>query len=208
MESLVINGYASAGLCILRLRGVGLKGTPNIFRIASENAAHRFLVRWRAGEKMTHGVYIPRRDTDSKLNAWLAGGLSSWPHYLVRFQVDEANDAYEVRMSGDAAFHVRAHLATSFPKDSMFDSLAHASAVFRHCTRGLSPSRKSNHFKVVRLDTFDWEVRPLRMSLLRSNFFSDESRFPKGSIEFDNALLMERVKHEWHNEEIGKLCAC
>jgi len=32
-----------------------------------------------------------------------------------------------------------------------------------------------------------------------SSYFSDVARFPKGSIEFDNALIMRNVAHEWHS---------
>jgi len=32
---------------------------------------------------------------------------------------------------------------------------------------------------------------------VRSSFFDDTNRFPKGSIHFDCALLMRNVAHEW-----------
>jgi hypothetical protein len=31
-----------------------------------------------------------------------------------------------------------------------------------------------------------------------SSFFEDSALFPKGSIEFDCALLMCGIEHEWH----------
>jgi hypothetical protein len=33
---------------------------------------------------------------------------------------------------------------------------------------------------------------------VRSSFFEDGSLFPRGSIEFDCALLMRGIEHEWH----------
>ena len=35
---------------------------------------------------------------------------------------------------------------------------------------------------------------------IRSAFFDDQTIFPKGSIEFDHALLMRNAQHEWHSE--------
>jgi hypothetical protein len=40
-------------------------------------------------------------------------------------------------------------------------------------------------------------VRPLEVHNVHSSFYTNEQVFPKGSILFDNALLMTRVEHEW-----------
>jgi len=32
---------------------------------------------------------------------------------------------------------------------------------------------------------------------VKSGFYENEAVFPKGSIQFDNALLMTGVEHEW-----------
>src|SRR5688572_21828315 len=82
LDPIVINGYASACICLLRLKNIGIKYSLPFLRITSENAAHRFLIKWIDNGKEMHGVYIPRRDTDSVLNVWLAGKLFSWPHYM------------------------------------------------------------------------------------------------------------------------------
>jgi hypothetical protein len=34
-----------------------------------------------------------------------------------------------------------------------------------------------------------------------SSYFSDEQKFPTSSIEFDHALIMKNVAHEWHSAE-------
>ena len=33
---------------------------------------------------------------------------------------------------------------------------------------------------------------------LESSYFDDRSVFPEGSIEFDHALIMRNLSHEWH----------
>ena len=45
-------------------------------RLLSENAAHRFAVRWSDANGEHEGVYIPRRDSGSLLNTMAGGGLS------------------------------------------------------------------------------------------------------------------------------------
>jgi len=41
-------------------------------------------------------------------------------------------------------------------------------------------------------------VSPLDVKLVESSYFDDPSRFPVGSVELDNALIMRNVAHEWH----------
>jgi hypothetical protein len=202
LEPLVVNGYASAGICLLRLRDIGLKHSPACLRITSENAAHRFLVKYVEQGKEVHGVYIPRRDTDSMVNVLLAGKIFSWPHYAAKFTVDEAEGNYKIGIDsndGTSSLHVEAHLTDSFPKASMFNSIDHASSCFKDCFTGVSPSTSPNRFKTIHLITKTWDVKPLNIRELHSSYFEDRSLFPEGSIEFDNALLMEGIEHEWHS---------
>jgi len=201
LDPLVVNGYASAGICLLRLKDIGIRYSPHCLRITSENAAHRFLVTYKDGDQHVKGVYIPRRDTDSMLNVILAGKIFSWPHYPASFQVDEADDNYAVRMQSrddHASLDIEARLSDAFPSDSMFDSMAHASGCFRDCPIGVSPSARPEEFKMIELRTKTWSVKPLHIRRLQSSYFEDCHIFPEGSIHFDNALLMQGVEHEWH----------
>ena len=59
----------------------------------------------------------------------------------------------------------------------------------------------ANEFDGLELRCFNWHVQPLAISAVHSSFFSDESRFPRGSVEFDCALLMRDIEHEWHGRE-------
>ena len=43
-----------------------------------------------------------------------------------------------------------------------------------------------------------WRVEPLEVIALHTAYFDDEARFPPGSVEFDSALIMRNVPHEWH----------
>ncbi len=60
-------GFAMAGICLIRLEDVRPAGLPGPIALSSENAAHRFAVEW--GDAQGHprqGVYIARRDTGSR----------------------------------------------------------------------------------------------------------------------------------------------
>jgi hypothetical protein len=63
------NGYAMAGICLIRLNRLRPAFIPLPVGIGSENAAHCFAVEWERGGQRLEGVFIPRRDTNSRLNA-------------------------------------------------------------------------------------------------------------------------------------------
>jgi hypothetical protein len=202
LKPIVIGGYASAGICLLKLRDIGFKYSPGFLKINSENAAHRFLVQWREGEQTRCGVYIPRRDTDSILNVWIAGKIFAWPHYAAQFDTQEDDGHYLVKVKSVDHYtnlHVRAIESKSFPSDSMFRSIDRASECFEECSVGCSPSTKAGRFKRIQLKTKNWSVKPLEIQELSSTFFEDTAIFPKGTISFDNALLMENISQEWHS---------
>ncbi len=203
LEPLIINGYASGGICLLRLKDVRPRRLSGLPGITSENAAHRFLVRFREGEKR-RGVYIPRRETNSALNVFVATNLFSWPHYAADFHVNE-HDQFEVDIcsdDGSSNLHVKATRCDPFPADSMFTSLEDASGWFQCCNYGISPSADGKKFISTELKTRTWSVSPLMVDILESAYFENESLFPTATVQFDNALLMENIEHEWVNGEV------
>ncbi len=68
--------FAIAGICLIRLEQIRPAGLPAALGRTSENAAHRVAVEWTAAAGETReGVFIPRRDTDSRLNSWAGGRI-------------------------------------------------------------------------------------------------------------------------------------
>lgn len=191
------NGKAIVGICLIRLKQIRPKGLPGFIGISSENGAHRIAVEWEEEGELKQGVYIPRRDTSSKLNAWAGGRLFPGKHHLAKFDVKEDNGHYHIAFTSDDATKIliEAKESSLFPANSIFGSLQNASSFFEKGATGYSPL--DNKYQGLQLHTYHWEVQPLEVSEVRSDFFSTEKSFPKGSINFDNALLMKQVKHEW-----------
>ena len=46
-----------------------------------------------------------------------------------------------------------------------------------------------------------WHVEALEVSAVESSFFERRGQFPVGSTEFDCALVMRNVAHEWHAQK-------
>ncbi len=99
---------------------------------------------------------------------------------------------------GVTSVAVKARLADRLPKTSIFKSLEQASEFFRGGALGYSVTRDPATFQGLELRCPAWKVEPLTVESVRSSYFDDESLFPNGSVEFDCALLMRDIAHEWH----------
>lgn len=193
-------GCAIAGVCLLRLRAIRPVGWPAWTGIDSENAAHRMAVEWGPPERPRRGVYIWRRDSDSRLNVWAGGWLFPGVHRRARFGSLETPRMFEIRVEepdGRTLLALRARRAAALPKSSVFASLDEACAFFRGGACGYSPA-PGGCMQGVELRCRRWLAAPLAVEEAASRFFGNSDAFPRGSIELDSALLMEGVEHEWH----------
>jgi len=73
--------------------------------------------------------------------------------------------------------------------------LENVSDFFEKGAVGYSPNK--DKYEGLQLQAYNWQVRPLDVTNVHSSFYEDERVFPKGSVRFDNALLMTKVEHEW-----------
>lgn len=191
-------GKAIAGICLIRFKQLRPKGFPEFLGISSENGAHRIAVEWEEKGRTRQGVYIPRRDTSLRLNTMLGGRLFPGKHYLAQFNVVVTEqDHYHIDFTSSDQTYVSidARKTDQFPVASIFDTLENVSAFFEQGSVGYSPN--GNCYEGLQLHTHEWQVKPLKVAQISSGFFEDKTIFPEGSIQFDNALLMENIRHEW-----------
>jgi hypothetical protein len=194
-------GKAIAGICLIRLEQIRPKRFPKMLGVSSENAAHRVAVTWKEDGASKEGVYIPRRDTGSLVNQLAGGRIFPGEHHRAHFRVAEAGDRIELHMvSSDrsVAVDVAGSVASELPRISSFASVEEASAFFEPGSLGYSATSGGKRLDGIVLKTFSWKVEPLAVEYARSSFFSDTSRFPPGAVEFDCALIMRNIEHEWH----------
>jgi hypothetical protein len=195
----VYKGKAIVGICLIRLKKIRPKGFPSLVSLSSENGAHRIAVEWTENGVTKEGVFIPRRDTSSVFNSFVGGRLFPGRHFLADFKVIEKNAHYHIEFlsSDNTSIEIKAEETDQFNPESVFQTLENASRFFEGGAIGYSPGRKN--FEGLRLQTNHWKVQPLTVHKVHSSFFEDESVFPRNSVQFDNALLMTHIEHEWHS---------
>jgi hypothetical protein len=195
---------AIAGICLIRLEHIRPKGLPSLFGFSSENAAHRIAVKWEDDDGTTkEGVFIPRRDTDSRLNALAGGHLFPGEHHYAQFEVTDSHDSVSLKMrseDGLVDLSVSGLASSTLPAASGFESVEHASRFFEPGSMGFSVTNDPTRLDGLSLKTKTWKIAPLDVAEVHSSYFSDLSKFPSGSVHFDCALIMRDIEHEWHSE--------
>jgi len=196
----LFGGMAVVGICLIRLKSIRPKGLPRSMGISSENGAHRIAVEWDGPDVLREGVFVPRRDTSSRMNALAGGTVFPGVHHRAAFTVNEGNGAYSVafRAADGTYLKIDAKETEGWDPSSIFPDLGSASEFMRVGSLGFSPAYRTGSFDGLELRTFNWEASPLEVSHVESSFFMDRKVFPDGSVHFDNALLMKGIEHEWH----------
>jgi len=123
--------------------------------------------------------------------------------------VEENDGRFEVAVDSDdrlVRLAVAARVADRLRAESVFGSVEEASEFFRRGSIGYSVTGTSGVYDGQELRCLRWAAEPLAVERVRSSFFDDPLRFPLGSVEYDSALLMRGIEHQWHARE--PICGC
>jgi hypothetical protein len=200
----LVGGWAIGGVCFIRLGGLRPVHFPAALGVTTENVAHRFAVEWDDEEGTEVGVYIPRRDTDSRITALAGDRIFPGIHHVARFRVEEPGSALQIGVEsrdGTLRLSVAAQESTSLAGE-LFGSLDDAVAFFRRGSLGYSASGATDRLIGVRLESQSWDARPARVERMVSSLFDDASAFPKGSCTLDFGLVMRNLPARWRCEGV------
>src|SRR5262245_1701573 len=193
-------GNAIAGICLIRLEDIRPRHVPRVMGLSSENAAHRIAVVWEDQSGSHDGVYIPRRDTGSLVNRLAGGRLCPGEHQRAKFDVVEDDECIALHMrsaDGRIEIDIVGRSAEQLPETSVFRTVGEASAFFEAGGVGYSVTSSGRRLDGVVLKTDSWSLAPLAIEHAHSSYFADREMFPAGSIQFDCALVMRNIPHEW-----------
>ena len=94
----LVRGWAMVGICLIRLRDIRPRGFPSWCGLNSEIAAHRMAVGWNENGASGEGVFIPRRDTSSSVQAFVGGRVFPGVHHQALFTVQESATEFSLAM--------------------------------------------------------------------------------------------------------------
>jgi len=196
----LVNGWAVAGICLIRLGRLRPSWVPGWAGMRTENAAHRIAVEWDGAGGRQSGVFIPRRDSDSRATVLAGGRLFPGEHHYASFDVREtARDLHVAFAStdGTARASIDIRVAQRLQGSALFAGLQDASDFFRHGSAGLSATRDGGRLEGMELRADRWVTEPAEVRAVCSSFFDDARLFPPGSVTLDCALLMRDIPVTW-----------
>jgi Uncharacterized conserved protein (COG2071) len=197
----LVNGWAVAGICLIRLGRLRPSWVPGWAGMRTENAAHRVAVEWDAMGGRQSGVYIPRRDSNSVVTVLAGGRLFPGEHHRASFDVHEgARNLHVAFASTDGTAHasVDIRVVQQLQGSALFADLGEASDFFRGGSAGFSATRNSGRLDGLELRADRWAVEPAEVISVRSSFFDDARLFPPGSAAIDCVLLMREIPVTWN----------
>jgi hypothetical protein len=186
-------------VCFLRLGHIRPTGMPRVLGLRTENVAHRLAVEWDADEGTRVGVFVPRRDTDSRIASLAGGKVFPGRYDLARFSVKESEGRVHIEVqSNDSQIHVAVDAA---PADSLqgelFGSIDEATDFFRRGAAGFSQSAAGDCFDGVRLESPTWAASPMAIGHMESSLFDKVALFPHGARALDSPLVMRDLRVRW-----------
>jgi uncharacterized protein YqjF (DUF2071 family) len=195
----VVNGHAIGGVCFIRMSALRPAWLPLATGLTTESVAHRFAVEWDDEHGSHTGVYIPRRDTDSRITASLGASIFPGAYHHARFNVTESAGTIQIAVrSRDRVVSLSVTAAPATALDSsLFTSLDEATGFFRHGALGFSPSATDGCLDGVYLHATSWAARPMTISAMNSSLFDNAATFPNGTCALDSAMLMTNIPARW-----------
>jgi hypothetical protein len=192
-----------AGIAFRRRRVVGSRFVPARLH-TSHCATHFVLVHSGTIGDPSGGVYIARRDTAPRWQAWISGPGSGHP---ARFRVIDRQDSLELAGdSDDRSMHLlfKARVSRGVPDGSVFRSLPQAADTLTESLISLgltSPDGVTGESPSV------WrrvQLQPLQVECLESSFFDAWQQAGAGLVEFDSAFALREDQFAW--SQAGTLC--
>lgn len=189
----LLDGRAVVGVCLIRLAEVRPAGLPAALGRTVEAAAHRISVVDADGEP---GVFVPRRDTASRL-AVLAGGRV-WPgvHRRAGFAVARTSCSLRIEVAGQDGTTVSVEVDRDDRRGTTLGDPDATSAFHAVERTAWSPGR-DGALETAVMDCAPWAARPVGVTAASSSWLDDGDSFPPGSARLAGALLMEDVDLRW-----------
>jgi hypothetical protein len=187
------------GICFIRLGGFRLGNMPAVPGVSTENAAHRFAVEWDDDAGTHVGVYVPRRDTSSRITSAAGGKIFPGCYQLAHFDVAEPDEQVCIDVASRDG-HMQVAVAASPARElhsRLFANVGDAVEFFRQGALGFSPAADSRCLDAIRLDAERWDAGPMIIDDIRSSVFDDQALFRGDACAVDSALIMRDLPARW-----------
>jgi len=193
LEPQVVNGWGIVSFCLLDLRRLTIAPLPAVAGPRSMSCAIRAAVLDAAG---TPSVFVPARQTSSKLGAWFTRRGFSAPHELVDIDValhQDGGTELAVRDHGITAIDAWLRPRTSL-KSEAFGSIDDFAVFLAMGERSYGRSRHDGKLTVLDLHKSDAGYEPQSVERIGGAFVD---QWQSAGGELDSAFRTTNARYEW-----------
>jgi hypothetical protein len=186
MRPLLVRGQGIAGIALVRISELRPSFLPGWLGVRSEHAVHWVAIESEVNGESVPGAWIARHDTDLRLSAVRGGMFGAGGHHA-RFELSEAPTHVRASVHGDDGamrIELEAGVCDQLRRDSVFATANDAADVFLQDPR-IATLRSARH---------RGDAEPLRIVHVGSSYLDDPSRFPRGSVALDSAVILRRLR--------------
>ena len=193
LEPQGVNGWGIISFCLLDLRRLTIAPLPAVVGPRSVSCAVRAAVLDEAGAP---SVFVPARQTSSRLGAWFTRRGFSAPHELVEIDVASHQDGgTELRVTDRGVTAIDAWLRPHTAVQSeAFDSLDAFARFLAMGERSYGRSRHDGKLTVLDLHKADAVYEPLSIERIDGPFVD---HWQSAGGELDSAFRTTNARYEW-----------
>ena len=193
LEPQEVNGWGIVSFCLLDLRRLTIAPLPPVVGPHSMSCAIRSAVLDEAGAP---SVFVPARQTSSKLGAWFTRRGFSAPHELVDIDVASHQDGgTELRVTDQGVTSIDAWLRPRTTLQSeAFGSIDDFAKFLAMGERSYGRSRHDGKLTVLDLHKSDAGYEPLSVERISGSFVD---HWNAAGGEIDSAFRTTDARYEW-----------
>jgi hypothetical protein len=188
-----VNGFGIVSFCLLDLRRISISPVPPVVGPRSMSCAARYAVLDEGGAP---SVFVPERQTGSRVGAWFTRRGFSAPHGLVDIELSSHPDGgAEVHVRDDGMPTLDAWLRPRSSLESLaFSAIDDFAAFLAMGERSYGRSRHDGKLTVLDLHKADAGYEPQTVERIGGSFIE---KWKAVGGEVDSAFRTTDARYEW-----------
>lgn len=191
-------GFGFLSVCVLEVRGMGIRALPSSMRFHNLEVLYRLGVRFRGQPSFV----TLRSDTSSRALALLGGHFSHYRLHAARIQLSRAQDRFSLeahtpKSAADARLDVDPARVRPESSTSVFTSADAADRQLLGMAFSVDPGQR-DRILLQPIEHTPWRASFVEPRELRFAFIEQLSQRYSLTLEYDSTLAMHAIHQTWH----------
>ncbi len=196
----LVDGFGLVSILLFRMKDLYCETNIGWPSLPSDHVLYRISVSFNHGGRRQSGMYILRHEVNTRLPLrQRRRGLFPLAGSPVRWNKNPWKDQFEwtLKSGSRTKLQVKARPGRSFSGGSLFQNLEEAADFFSHERFVLAPRYQQSIFSSTHFLPLSWEVKPLQVLRLKTDFKQLANLFPSDRIFYDSGLMWPQMPCKW-----------